>query len=469
MKSGLFKTFDLEYHPQRKEADLRFVPLSFGALILVGALLLALPWSHQVGKSVSLLDGLFVSVSATCVTGLVTVNVAETFNTFGQGVILALIQLGGIGILTASTLLVLLTGNRLSLMDEQTIHATMGRLRRARPVDILAYGIIAVVMFELAGTLILFVQMTNHTSGISVGRNLWEAAFHSVSAFCNAGISIYPEGLARWRKYPDMLATIDALVIAGGIGLLVLVNLRYYYFWRRDPRRRGYLSLQTRISVLMVVVLVIVGAATTMFFEWNHTLKGTSLGQKLSWSVFHSTMSRTAGFNVADLDAMDPPTLLFTQVLMFVGGSPGSMAGGIKTVTVFLLVAAAWSGLRRREEVTVFKRRISPKLSYIAVMLLLLGMACVMVGVGLLMITEQDSAAAASRHHWLALMFEAVSAFGTVGLSTGVTPLLTAAGKCVIIALMFTGRVGPLILTLYLARPPSPWHLRYPSEDLSLG
>jgi trk system potassium uptake protein TrkH len=449
--------------------DLRLVPAGFLALILVGTVLLMLPWAHRPGQSVDALDALFAAVSATCVTGLTTLNVAETFNPFGQVVLLGLIQLGGLGIFTASISLVLLSGRKLSLADEHIIRTTVGRVRKVRPLDVFLYGCVFIVLFELAGTVALFSLMEAGRSDPAVGRTLWEAAFHSVSAFCNAGISTYSEGLARWRGHPGVLGVVSGLVIAGGIGLMTLINLRYYYFWRRDPRRRGLLALQTRLALVTALLLLGAGMVTTLLLELNHTLQNASLADKLSWSFFHSAMSRTAGFNVVDVGQMNPPTLVGTLVLMFIGGAPGSMAGGIKTTTFAVLVLTAWSALRRQENVQVFGRRIAPSLTSIALLLGLLAGATVMAGVGLLMVTEQGQPSSQTSQHWLALLFEAVSAFGTVGLSTGVTPLLTPLGKLVIVALMFTGRVAPLVMSLYLARPPYPQHVQYPTEDVGLG
>jgi trk system potassium uptake protein TrkH len=357
----------------------------------------------------------------------------------------------------------------ISLADEQIIRTTVGRVRKVRPLDVFLYGCVFIVLFELAGTVALFFLMESGQSNPAAGGTFWEAAFHSVSAFCNAGISIYPEGLARWREHPGVLGVVSGLVIAGGIGLMTLINLRYYYFWRRDPRRRGYLALQTRLTLVTTLILLGAGLATTLLFELNHTLQNASWADKLSWSFFHSAMSRTAGFNVVDVGGMNQPTLLWTLLLMFIGGAPGSMAGGIKTTTFAVLVLTAWSALRRRENVQVFGRRISSNLASIALLLALLAGVTVMAGAGLLMVTEQSQPSSETSQHWLGLVFEAVSAFGTVGLSTGVTPLLTPLGKLVIMALMFTGRVGPLVMTLYLAGPRFPRHVQYPTEAIGLG
>ena len=457
------------FKQRRQEVDLLLVPAGFAALILVGAALLSSPWAHREGQTVGLLDSLFLSTSATCVTGLTTVNVAETFNAFGQAVLLILIQAGGLGIITASILLVLVSGNRLSLADEHTIRASVGRLQHARPLDVFIYACVFVVVIELAGVVALFTLMSSADTGASTWQTLWEAVFHSVSAFCNAGISIYPEGLMRWREHHGLLAVITALVIAGGIGLMTLINLRYYYFWRRDPRRRGRLTLHTRLAIISAVVLLFLGTITTWIFEFSQTLRQMTVRNGFAWSFFHSAMSRTAGFNVVDLGQMNPPTLLTTIGLMFIGGAPGSMAGGIKTATFAVLVMTAWSALRRRDEIQFWHRGIPTKISHVATMIAMLAAAIVLIGVGLLMLSENGRPAAQTSQSWLGLVFEAVSAFGTVGLSTGLTPLLTWAGKLIIIALMFVGRISPLLLSLYLARPANPLRVRYSPEELSLG
>lgn len=449
--------------------DPRLIPLGFAAFILVGAAFLSTPWALQEGVRLGFLDALFLATSAVCVTGLSTVDVASVLSPFGQGVLLVLIQGGGLGIVTAGTLLALMGGEGLSLRQERSIHATMGRLRQARPVDVFLYACAAIVIVELAGTLMLFERMMAANPGESPEGVLWQAGFHAVSAFCNAGLSISPRGMVDWRDQPDVLAVVIVLVVSGGIGLLTLVNLRYFAFWRRDPRRRGYLTLQTKISVSSALVLLVVGALVTLLLEFRYSQAGRPWEDRLSWSIFHSAMTRTAGFNVSDLADMHPATLLFTMVLMFVGGAPGSMAGGVKTVTFVLLLMSAWSALMRREDIQLFGRRIHPSLVGTAVMVTLLGAASIVAGTLLLMITEQGLLASETKHHWLALAFEAVSAFGTVGLSTGVTPSLSSAGKLIVVVLMFAGRVGPLLLSLRLSRAVVPWKVRPPLEDLALG
>ncbi len=455
--------------PTRKDTDLRLVPLGFAAMITVGAMLLTLPQTHLPGRTVSSIDALFLATSATCVTGLSTINVAETFNIYGQAVLLLLIQAGGLGIFTASLSLVLLSGNRLSLSDEQTIQATVGRIKQARPLDIFIYSCVFVFLIEFAGAVALHSRIVEITPDPGLWQPVWEAVFHSVSAFCNAGISTYPDNLMHWRHDQAILWVISALVVLGGIGLMTLINLRYFYFWRRDPRRRGRLTLQTRLSLLSALILLVAGGAFTWIFELRHTLAGLPVGQQVSWAFFHSAMARTAGFNVVDNGMMNPPTLLLTLLLMFIGGAPGSMAGGIKTLTFIVLLLTAWSALRRRDEIQFWNRRLSPKISFIATMITLLAAACILMAVGLLMFFEDGQPASRTNQNWLGIVFEVVSAFGTVGLSTGVTPLLTVPGKTVIMLLMFIGRIVPLMLAIFLARPAAAIRVRHPREEISLG
>ncbi len=457
------------FQPQRKEPDLRPLPLGFLCLIVVGALALLLPWSHQPGQSVAVIDALFLATSAVCVTGLSPLDITVVLSGTGHFILLALVQIGGIGIVTASLALVMLGGQRLSLADESAVHATIGRLQRATPVELFRYSCLLVALCETAGATSFYWRLQSSLPEADPLHLVWLAVFHSVSAFCNAGFSILPSGMAAWRDDAVLLGIVDLLVIAGGIGLLSLINLRYYQFWRRDPRRRGRLALQTKLAATVSLLLLAAGTLGGLLFEWNHTLADETAVHRLSWAFFHSVNARTAGLNVVDTGAMQPATLLLTMFLMFVGGSPGSFAGGIKTVTLAVLFCTARAALLRQETVEVFGRRISPRTSGTALMVAMLSLAAVMLGIGSLMLTELDEPAAAGPDGLLGLTFEAVSAFGTVGLSTGVTHLLTTGGKLIVMALMFAGRVGPLVLAVYLARPVRPWHVRHPEEEVSLG
>jgi trk system potassium uptake protein TrkH len=215
--------------------------------------------------------------------------------------------------------------------------------------------------------------------------------------------------------------------------------------------------------------LIVVGTLGTLGLEWNRAFAGMDFPTRISWSLFHSVNCRTAGFNTFDVGALQPSTLLLSIGLMIIGGSPGSMAGGLKTVTFAVLVLTTWSALRRRDEVQVGDRRLPRTAVGVAILIAMLTVAILFMSILLLLVLEAGQPAAATHNHWLGLVFEAVSAFATVGLSSGVTPLLTPAGKLVIIGLMFLGRVLPLVLAFHLTRPPIPWRVRHPIEDITLG
>ncbi|MCF7668990.1 MAG: hypothetical protein K9N48_04340 [Verrucomicrobia bacterium] len=451
------------------EVDLRLLPLGFMSVISIGTFLLTLPAMHNPGKYVEFTDALFIATSATCVTGLTTLNIAETFNTLGQGVILTLIQLGGVGIMTAGTIFVFLTGNRLSLATERVIVSTFGSMRNLQPKDIFFYSCLFIFVLESIGFIAIFILLTNYCPEQSTASLLWQSAFHSISAFCNAGISIYPNGLMAWREFQGVLIVVEILIIAGGIGTLTLINLMYYKFWKRDALTRGQLTLQSKLILSATAVLIIAGMFIILCLEWGGTLKNSGITNHVHWALFQSITARTAGFNVVDVGQMHPHTLLATMILMFIGGSPGSMAGGIKTITAAIILVTAWSVLKRRRDVEVFKKRIPSGSVSAAIMLMVLAAMALVLCLSLLMITESNQPASETSLRWLAIAFESVSALGTVGLSTGITPLLTTAGKFIVTLFMFGGRVGPLLLAFYLTRPVYPWHIRYPEEDVALG
>lgn len=442
---------------------------AFASLIVVGTVVLHLPVSRAPGVTVSWVDSLFLATSSVCVTGLTTVNVGTAYSAFGQGVILVLIQTGGLGMMLAGTLFLLMRSGGATVRSEDFIGANVGRLRGARPTDVLVYAVVMVVMVELVGTVALTYLLLDQNADLEFGEAVWQAGFHAVSAFCNAGISLYPKGLEVWRDEPLNLAVVCGLVIAGGIGFLTLVNFRYFYFWRSDRRRRGVLTLQTRICLGTTALLLVWGTVFTGVTEWERSLKDAPWWQGLMWSFVHSVNLRTAGFSVVDLGEVEPVTLLGSLPLMFVGGAPGSMAGGVKITTLVMLAAVAVAALRRRVELTIGERSLPHRQADAAVMIMILSGALVMLAIAMLMQTELGHAAAEGPYGWLAVVFEAVSAFGTVGLSTGITGDLTPWGKGIIIALMFLGRLGPLCLAMHLTQPAIPGRVAYPEEDVAVG
>jgi trk system potassium uptake protein len=456
-----------------KGPRLWMVPVGFGVVILLGALLLSLPFL-KTGQGVipSFLDTLFVAVSATCVTGLSTFDIGEAYHPLGLGIVAVLIQVGGLGIFTAGLLITMVGGDRPSLAEEKTIDNTIGKVKSMRPKQVFGYACFFIVVFEILGVGLLFLIGPPMGQGDGSGggaARLGHSVFHAVSAFCNAGFSSFPEGLSVWRDHGLALMVVNFLVIGGGIGLITLIQLRNSVLKRDQDSSKSRWTIQTRLCLWTTVILLILGTLATLVFEWNHTLRGLAIGQRVSLAFVHSVMLRTAGFSVVDLGQMNPDTILGSLVWMYIGGCPGSMSGGIKTVTFAVILMTAWSALRRRESIQLWGRKVEPKFVHIAVMISFLAGMMVLVGVGALMITEGSNPHLPTDQRWLSLIFEVVSAFSTVGLSLNVTPHLSSAGKMVVMALMFIGRVGPLMLAVHLSRPLKPSKVNYPKEDLSLG
>ena len=434
----------------------QIIALSFLGLIVTGTVLLALPISHG-SERVGILDAAFTATSAVCVTGLIVVDTGTAFNEFGQGVIMVLFQMGGLGLLTFGTFLALATGRRLGygqrLRLQQQVSATNigGVVGLIRSIGSIVFAT------ELIGALLLYTRFAE-TEG--VGRGAWFSIFHSISAFNNAGFSLYPDSLVRYVDDPIVNLTVIALIIAGGMGFIVYVNLNQAI---RGPRRIA-LTLHTKMAIRITVFLLAAATAAIMIFEWSNpaTLGDMSLGGRLLSSVFQAVTPRTAGFNTLDYAEMNPATLLLTMLLMFIGGNPGSTAGGIKTITFYVMVISIWSVIKGRGDAVVFGRRL-PTGTVVRAGAISFG--ALMIGGGaltLLAFFETDQP-------FIALMFEAVSALGTVGLSMGVTGDLSSAGKCVIMLLMYLGRIGFLTFALALVERQRSADPSFLSEEVVIG
>lgn len=431
---------------------------TFAAASLVGALLLYLPQTHLPGVRVTFLEALFTATSAVCVTGLTVVDVGATFNWLGQVVLLLLIQVGGLGIVTFGALFALTMRRRvgfqqrLSLQNQMRAFEVGGIVRLVRAILLVALGV------ELVGALLLWAAFARHEGDAS--RGAFAALFHAVSAFNNAGFSPYADNLIGFVDDPVVTLVVCGLIVLGGFGFLATINVV-----RRLRRGRTvHLTLHTRIAIMATVLLISVGAVTILGMEWSNpgTLAGLPLGTKLLATLFQSVTARTAGFETLDYDAFRPATLMFTMLLMFIGGSPGSTAGGIKTVTFVVLVGSAWSQARGRGELALFGRRISSQNAVQAAAIAMLGILLVGAAITLLLITEPQLP-------FERTAFEAVSAFGTVGLSAGITPQLSGTGRVIIMLLMYLGRIGPLTLATALMRNGHEPEIQYPHEEVLVG
>ena len=333
--------------------------------------------------------------------------------------------------------------------------------------SLLGRTILFTVLLEAAGAAVLAYRL-HQAHGYSVAKALSYGTFHSISAFCNAGFSLHADSLTAFRTDGLMMFTVMALVVLGGFGFLVLYNISSIRPWRRDRLARGRVTLHTRVVLTTSGVLLLTGALAFILLEWSHTLTSLAWRDKLLCGLFHSITPRTAGFNVVPMGGARPATQLLTMLLMFVGGSPGSTAGGIKTTTLLVLLITVVAMVRGREETEWRHRTIPMKIVREALSIFMLSFACVILFFLVLLLTESP-ALRVGRCSTDALLFEAVSAFGTVGLSTGLTGDLSVAGKLAVIVCMFVGRLGPLTIALVIGSRDLGQAIRYPEEEVVVG
>lgn len=433
----------------------RVLALGFAAAIAVGTALLLIPAATAPGRRTDFLTALFTATSATCVTGLVVVDTATHWTWFGHLVIALLIQVGGLGIMTMSTFFALLLGKRITLRERLVVQEALGQLTLAGVVRLVRLVLLATVICEGLGTLLLFVQWAGR---YPAPRALALAAFHSVSAFNNAGFDLFSVSLQPFVEDAGVVLVIAALIVLGGLGFVVLAELCSF--------RRGHWrpSLHTFVVLRVTGLLIVGGMLFILAVEWNNplTLGPLSLKGKLLAALFQSITPRTAGFNVVPMAGLRVATLVLTVVLMFIGASPGGTGGGIKTTTFASLVLAVWAAVRGDAEITVHERRLPWSVVQKALAITFISLTLV-IGVSMVLSLTEGG-------EYLPLLFETTSAFGTVGLSMGVTPDLSVVGRVLIICTMFTGRVGPLTLAMALARRArGPAHVHFVEERVAVG
>lgn len=439
--------------------------LGFAGAIAVGTVLLRLPVSSA-GETLSWTNALFTATSGVCVTGLVVVDTGSDLSAFGQAVVLGLFQIGGLGIMTFSTLLLIAAGSRPSLA---AIEATGEALGASRMKDVrgMVKGVVLVTLaVEALGLVVLFVLFLWHArAGESAARCAWSALFHSVSAFCNAGFGLHSDSLERYQGAWSVNLVVMALIIVGGIGFPVMRDLRGAWEQRRRGERRVSLALHTKIVLLTTAALLVLGTLSFLATEWGNdeSLAALPFHRRLISAMFQSTTARTAGFSTVGIGKLAPATLFFIAFLMFVGASPCSTGGGIKTSTLGVLGVLAVSKLRGREEPCAFGRSVPRRVVSRAVTVAILSGLVVMAFVWLVLVCEGE------RFAFRRILFEVMSAFGTVGLSTGITPELRTASKLLLSALMFIGRLGPLTIVVSISRRERPDRVKFPAEPLLIG
>ncbi|MBF0192038.1 MAG: hypothetical protein HQL99_12990 [Magnetococcales bacterium] len=448
----------------------RIVVLSFLLTILTGTLLLLLPISLVSGQEpVSLVDAFFTSTSAVCVTGLTVRDTGTTFSLFGQGVILGLIQVGGLGFLTLSTFFITRFQWRksgISLHHRQLLEISHGSVDAIHPRQLLKAILLFTFLVELLGAGLLFLRFSEIKP---VPEAAWFALFHAISAFCNAGFGLYADSLMTFRGDLLINGTVMGLIILGGLGFLVVADVaeRLRGLLRRQ---RGVLSLHSRLVLRTTLFLILAGTVPFIWLEGRGAAMGEQPGALFLESLFLSVTSRTAGFNTVDTALLTGPTLFLVILLMAIGGSPGSTAGGMKTTTAAVCYALLRSKARNRPRVECLERTV-PEETVNKAMLVVTGyVLAIVIGIFLLQVTETGHPFSKTESDlFLGHLFEVVSALGTVGLSTGVTTTLSVGGKVIISLLMFVGRIGPLLAASALIGSTSKINYTFTEENVNIG
>jgi trk system potassium uptake protein len=429
---------------------------AFAIGIVVGAGLLMLPFATESGESASFLTAIFTSTSAICVTGLVVVDTPTYWSSFGEVVIMLLVQVGGLGIMTLASLLIFLLAGKLGLRGRLLAQAEVAAPLLA-DVRRLVFAVVKLsLFFEAIGAFILAVRWWTGYD-YSLGRSIYLGIFHAITSFNNAGFALWSDSLTQFATDGWICVTVALLIIAGGLGFPVWLELSR--LWRRPYR----LTLHTKLTVLVTAVLVAGGTGAVLAFEWGNpgTLGPFGLGGKLLAGFFQGVTPRTAGFNTVDYGEMELETLFVSDFLMFVGAGSASTGGGIKVTTLALLALMVWSEVRGDPYVTAFSRRLPAHAQRQAFAIATIALTAVVVSTLALMANSEFTLSQS--------LFEAFSAFGTVGLSTGITADIAAAGRWVLILLMYLGRVGPHTLGVALAMRERQRLYRFPEERPIIG
>ncbi len=439
----------------------RIFILGFAGYILLGALFLWLPFSAA-KDPVPFIDALFTSTSAVCVTGLASIDIGKSFSFFGQVVTIVLFQVGGLGIITFSTVFFVMMGRGISFKGREIVQSTFLHTPRADFLVILKSVLWFTVLFESTGILLLWYRFCHD---FPVGHAFYQAVYHAISAFNNCGYSLFPDSLVRYQGDFIVNLTVMGLIVIGGIGFVV-----QYEVFEVSRGRQKILSVHTRIVLIATGILILGAAILIYIFERDHILYGLPVRNQILASFFQSVVPRTAGFNTVDIGFLTNDSILLMIILMFIGASPGSTGGGVKTTSASLLFLLMWARLRGSEEVNVFNRTIPKELiSRTIAIIFASGFSVSLVTSALLFFSSEDLGPLESRRYFVEYLFETVSAFGTVGLSMGVTPDLNTIQKLAIILMMFAGRVGPLTLAFSFSRKALSKSLSYAEEGVMVG
>ncbi|MDD3520728.1 MAG: TrkH family potassium uptake protein [Actinomycetota bacterium] len=429
------------------------VVLAFAIAIITGALLLMLP--PMTVNGISFIDAFFTSASAICVTGLIVQDTSTFFTVYGKALILILIQMGGLGIMTITSIFALMLGRKINLGDRFYLNTSFGSHRKFSPSRFFLIIASLTIIIEIIGTIILTL-LFYFKYAYPLKNAFIHGLFHSISSFNNAGFSIYSNNFASFTGDFVLNITVMILIISGGIGFSVLSEI----FALKKTRK---LSLHAKLVLSVTGILIFLGTVSFFMLEFRNpgTIGTLNNGEKILASFFQSITPRTAGFNTVNISAVNETTLIMLLILMFIGASPGGTGGGIKTTTFASITLSGIAAIKGRTSITIFKKRIPRGTVYRALTLTLTAILLILAASIAIMIIEKES--------FIKVVFEATSAFGTVGLSTGITPLLATPSKAILILLMFIGRVGLSLLSLAIASRVSPEKIERPEESISIG
>ncbi len=462
--AGYGFSFSEIWNKFRRAGPAALILFSYLVAISLGTSLLMIPKATTSGH-ISFINALFTATSAVCVTGLIVVDTGTYFTPFGQGVILALIQMGGLGVMTFSVFFFLSIGKRVSFRQRMAVQETFAHTAREDIYHLIRSIFFFTAVVELIGVILLSVHWSEEYPFF---KALHMGIFHAISAFCNAGFSLLSTSFMGYKDSLLLNLTVAGLIVLGGLGFPVV-----YEIYRKMRKRRVNcvkISLQTKAVLMTTSILILSGMFILLWAESNITLKDISFKERLLAALFQSVTARTAGFNTLDIGAMGNTSLSFIIFLMFVGASPGSCGGGVKTTTLALLGALMWARLRRRISVNMFNKTIPRETASKSVSLLILSIGLISIIFFLLLLSQEGHITnGADRKLFLESLFEVVSAFGTVGLSMGATAKINSLGKLLLVAMMLIGRVGVLTFSYIIAGSKGKNGIEHAEENLMIG
>lgn len=443
---------------KRKFSQTRIIALGYISIILIGTLLLMLPFASQSGESAGFVPALFTAVSSSCVTGLVVLDTATSWTLFGQIVIICLIQTGGLGFMTIATMFSMLLKKKMGLRAREVMVESINTEHIGGIMNLTRKIIAGTAIFEGIGALLL---ATRFIPRFGWGKGIWYSVFHSVSAFCNAGFDLMgiTEPYSSLVSFADdaiVVLTISMLIIIGGIGFLVWDDIS------KKKTKFKYYQLHTKIVLTVTAILLVVPTILFFVFERDFTNNGLSFGQSLLNSVFDSVTARTAGMNTTDTAALSPASKILTVFLMFIGGSPGSTAGGIKTTTLAVIAMSTFNGITRRQSKGIFGRRLEKDAIHKASSVVFTNLSLAIFGIIAILAIQPNLDIGD-------VIFECTSAIGTVGMTTGITRDLATVSRLIVVFLMFCGRVGSVSFALALMEKKAALPVKNPREKITIG